>query len=227
MKIVLGGFMFNILIVEDEKKIRDLLEIYFIKENYTVDKAENGEEALLKMQLNNYDIILLDLYMPKMDGFDTCREIRKTSSVPIVILTALSDDESQLLAYELGADDFIMKPFKKDILLAKVNRIMERTKINMEQYTFKNLIIEKDSYRVFLDNKEIKFAPKEFEVLLYLAENIGMIKTREDILNKVWNYDLEVNDRVVDNHIKKIRKKLGNCSNYVKTVVSVGYKFEV
>ena len=218
--------MFNILIVEDEKKIRDLLEIYFIKENYTVDKAENGEEALLKMQLNNYDIILLDLYMPKMDGFDTCREIRKTSSVPIVILTALSDDESQLLAYELGADDFIMKPFKKDILLAKVNRIMERTKINMEQYTFKNLI-EKDSYRVFLDNKEIKFAPKEFEVLLYLAENIGMIKTREDILNKVWNYDLEVNDRVVDNHIKKIRKKLGNCSNYVKTVVSVGYKFEV
>ncbi|MBP9479547.1 MAG: response regulator transcription factor [Sebaldella sp.] len=219
--------MFNILIVEDEKKIRDLLEIYFIKENYTVDKAENGEEALLKMQLNNYDIILLDLYMPKMDGFDTCREIRKTSSVPIVILTALSDDESQLLAYELGADDFIMKPFKKDILLAKVNRIMERTKINMEQYTFKNLIIEKDSYRVFLDNKEIKFAPKEFEVLLYLAENIGMIKTREDILNKVWNYDLEVNDRVVDNHIKKIRKKLGNCSNYVKTVVSVGYKFEV
>ena len=219
--------MFNILIVEDEKKIRDLLEIYFIKENYTVDKAENGEEELLKMQLNNYDIILLDLYMPKMDGFDTCREIRKTSSVPIVILTALSDDESQLLAYELGADDFIMKPFKKDILLAKVNRIMERTKINMEQYTFKNLIIEKDSYRVFLDNKEIKFAPKEFEVLLYLAENIGMIKTREDILNKVWNYDLEVNDRVVDNHIKKIRKKLGNCSNYVKTVVSVGYKFEV
>ena len=219
--------MFNILIVEDEKKIRDLLEIYFIKENYTVDKAENGEEALLKMQLNNYDIILLDLYMPKMDGFDTCREIRKTSSVPIVILTALSDDESQLLAYELGADDFIMKPFKKDILLAKVNRIMERTKINMEQYTFKNLIIEKDSYRVFLDNKEIKFAPKEFEVLLYLAENIGMIKTREDILNKVWNYDLEVNDKEIDKNKKKIRKKLGNCSNYVKTVVSVGYKFEV
>ena len=219
--------MYNILIVEDEKKIRDLLEIYFIKENYKVDKAEDGCEALLKIKSDNYDIILLDLYMPKMDGFDTCRKIREISTVPVVILTALSDDESQLLAYELGADDFIMKPFKKDILIAKVNRIVDRTKVSKEKYKFENLTIEKESYRVFLGDDEIKFAPKEFEILLFLVENIGMIKTREEILNKVWGYDLEVYDRVVDNHIKKIRKKLGEYSGFVKTVVSVGYKFEV
>ena len=162
-----------------------------------------------------------------MDGFDTCRKIREISTVPVVILTALSDDESQLLAYELGADDFIMKPSKKDILIAKVNRIVDRTKVSKEKYKFENLTIEKESYRVFLGADEIKFAPKEFEILLFLVENIGMIKTREEILNKVWGYDLEVYDRVVDNHIKKIRKKLGDYSDYVKTVVSIGYKFEV
>ena len=162
-----------------------------------------------------------------MDGFDTCRKIREISTVPVVILTALSDDESQLLAYELGADDFIMKPSKKDILIAKVNRIVDRTKVSKEKYKFENLTIEKESYRVFLGADEIKFAPKEFEILLFLVENIGMIKTREEILNKVWGYDLEVYDRVVDNHIKKIRKKLGEYSGFVKTVVYVGYKFEV
>ena len=120
-----------------------------------------------------------------------------------------------------------MKPFKKDILIAKVNRIVDRTKVSKEKYKFENLTIEKESYRVFLGADEIKFAPKEFEILLFLVENIGMIKTREEILNKVWGYDLEVYDRVVDNHIKKIRKKLGEYSGFVKTVVSVGYKFEV
>ena len=217
----------KILIVEDEKKIRELLKIYFTRENYEVSEAENGKRALEKMKNENFDIVLLDIYMPELDGYDTCREIRKTSNIPVIILTALSDDESQLLAYETGADDFIVKPFKKDILLAKIRRISERLNENRKIYKFGGLEIEKESYRVFVDNREIKFAPKEFEVLLFLVENPGIIKTRDDILTRIWGYDLEVYDRVVDNHIKKIRKKLGDYSDYIRTVVSIGYKFEV
>ena len=219
--------MLKILIVEDEKKIRELLKIYFLRENYKVSEAENGRIALEKMKEEEYDIVLLDIYMPELDGFDTCREIRKTSNVPVVILTALSDDESQLLAYETGADDFIIKPFKKDILLAKIRRISERISGNQNIYKFGGLEIDKDSYRVLVNGEEVKFAPKEFELLLYLIENKGIIKSRDDILIHIWGYDSEVFDRVVDNHIKKIRKKLGEYSDYVKTVVSIGYKFEV
>jgi DNA-binding response OmpR family regulator len=219
--------MLNILIVEDEKKIRELLKIYFLRENYGVTEAENGKIALEKMKEKEFDIVLLDIYMPEMDGFDTCREIRKTSNVPVVIVTALSDDESQLLAYEIGADDFIVKPFKKDILLAKIRRISERTSRNQHSYKFGGLEIDKDGYRVAVDGNEVKFAPKEFEILLYLVESKGMIKSRDDILIHIWGYDSEVFDRVVDNHIKKIRKKLGAYSDYIKTVVSIGYKFEV
>lgn len=218
--------MLNILIVEDEKKIRELLKIYFLREKYKVNEAENGRIALEKMKEENFDVILLDIYMPELDGFETCREIRKTSNVSVIILTALSDDESQLLAYEIGADDFIVKPFKKDILLAKIRRIAERININTHSYKFGGLEIDKDSYRVTIDGEDIKFAPKEFEILLYLAENRGIIKSRDDILVHIWGYDSEVFDRVVDNHIKKIRKKMGNYSDYVKTVVSIGYKFE-
>ena len=217
----------KILIVEDEKKIRELLKIYFLRENYIVSEAENGKIALEKMKEEIFDIVLLDIYMPELDGFDTCREIRKTSNIPVVILTALSDDESQLLAYETGADDFIMKPFKKDILLAKIRRIAERINGNQNIYKFGGLEIDKDSYRVIVDSEEKKFAPKEFEILLYLVENKGMIKSRDDILIHIWGYDSDVFDRVVDNHIKKIRKKLGNYSENIKTVVSIGYKFEV
>ena len=219
--------MLKLLIVEDEKKIRELLKIYFLRENYKVSEAENGRIALEMMKEETFDIVLLDIYMPELDGFDTCREIRKTSNVPVGILTALSDDESQLLAYEIGADDFIVKPFKKDILLAKIRRISERISVNQHSYKFGGLEIDKDSYRVLVDSREVKFAPKEFEILLYLIENKGVIKSRDDILIHIWGYDSEVFDRVVDNHIKKIRKKLGDYSDYVKTVVSIGYKFEV
>lgn len=218
--------MLNILVVEDEKSIRELLKIYFSRENYKVSEAENGRVALLKMKDEKFDVVILDIYMPELDGFDTCREIRKTSDVPVIVLTALSDDESQLLAYEIGADDFIVKPFKKDILLAKVRRISERINVNKNTYRFKGLEIKKDSYKVIIDNEEVKFAPKEFEILLYLVENKGMIKTRDDILSRIWGDDLDVYDRVVDNHIKKIRKKLGGYSDYLKTVISIGYKFE-
>ena len=217
----------NILVVEDEKKIRELLKIYFLKENYKVAEAENGRIALEKMQKENFDMVLLDIYMPELDGYDTCKEIRKISEIPIIVLTALSDEESELLAYELGADDFIVKPFKKDILLAKIKRIYERLHLNKGVYKFNGLEIEKESYRVIVNNKEVKFAPKEFEILLFLVENKGVIKTRDDILTRIWGYDLEVYDRVVDNHIKKIRKKLGEYSEYLKTVVSIGYKFEI
>jgi DNA-binding response OmpR family regulator len=153
--------MLKILIAEDEKKIRELLKIYFLREGYKVSEAENGRTALEMMKEEIFDIVLLDIYMPELNGFDTCREIRKTSNIPVVILTALSDDESQLLAYETGADDFIIKPFKKDILLAKIRRISERITVNRHSYKFGVLEIDKDSYKVLIDSKEVKFAPKE------------------------------------------------------------------
>ena len=195
-----------VLVVDDSPESLGMLNATLNKAGLTVLVALSGAQALAIVEKVQPDVVLLDAIMPEMDGFDTCREIRKTSNVPVVILTALSDDESQLLAYEIGADDFIVKPFKKDILLAKIRRISERISVNQHSYKFGGLEIDKDSYRVLVDSREVKFAPKEFEILLYLIENKGVIKSRDDILIHIWGYDSEVFDRVVDNHIKKIRK---------------------
>ena len=218
--------MLNILIVKDGEKMSKCLEADFLKENYNVNEAESGRTAIERMKNEAFDMVLMDEYRSDSDSFKTCREIRKISNIPLIILAPDTDEKNQILAYETGADDFIVKPVKEEILLAKINRIIERINGNQHNYKFIGLEIEKESRKINIDNKEMRFALKEYEVLLYLAENNGMVKSRDEILNYVWGYDSEASLRVIDNHIKKIRKKLGKYSYHIKTVTSMGYKFE-
>ena len=220
--------MLNILVVDEGQKMKDGLKTRFIKENYKLNEVEDRETVLEKIKKGIFDMVLMDIYTPaELNGFATCREIRRISDVPVIILTSYFDDKNQILAYETGADDFIAKPVKEDILLAKIKRISERLGINQHSYKFSGFEIEAEGHRVIIDSKEIKFAPKEFEILLYLIENKGMVKSRDEILAHVWGYDSEAFNRVVDNHVKKIRKKLGKYSFYLKTAISVGYKFQI
>lgn len=218
--------MKNILIVEDECRIREFISAYFRNEGYAVFEAANGRIALNVFENNVIDLIILDIMMPEIDGFEVCKRIRKTSEVPIIILTALEEEEQHILGYELGADDYITKPVKARILLAKAKRLLEKTNDN-NTITFDNIEIDTDARCVYIDNKNVYFAPKEYELLVLLAKSNGKALPRDYILDKIWGYYFVGETRVVDNHIKKIRKKLGKYSNIIKTVVSVGYRFEV
>lgn len=218
--------MRNVLIVEDENRIREFLSVYFRSSNYNVFEAPNGNDALCIFENNIIDIVILDIMMPEMDGFEVCKNIRKVSDVPIIILTALEEEEQHILGYELGADDYITKPVKINILLAKVKRLLGKTSEN-NLINYGSIKIDKNGRCIFIDNKNVYFAPKEFELLVLLAENSGQALSRDYILDKVWGYYFAGGTRVVDNHIKKIRKKLGKYSKMIKTVVSIGYKFEV
>lgn len=217
--------MKNILIVEDESRIREFISAYFCNEGYTVFEAENGKIALDIFKNNVIDLIILDIMMPEIDGFEVCKSIRETSEVPIIILTALEEEEQHILGYELGADDYITKPVKVRILLAKANRLLKKTSNNT--IMFDNIEIDTDARSIYIDNRNVYFAPKEYELLVLLAKSNGKALARDYILDKIWGYYFVGETRVVDSHIKKIRKKLGKYSNIIKTVVSVGYKFEV
>lgn len=219
----------NILVVEDESRMREFIGVYFRAEGFNVYEAENGIKALKILAENNINLIVLDIMMPELDGFEVCKRVRETSNVPIIILTAVEGEEQQLLGYELGADDYITKPFKGKILVAKAKRILERSSEVNEKAVLKyeGVKIELDAREIFVSGEKVDFAPKEFDLLVYLAENYGVAKSRDQILNNVWGYDYFGEARVVDNHIKKIRKKLKNYSSYIKTVISIGYKFEV
>ncbi|QZY56919.1 response regulator transcription factor [Crassaminicella profunda] len=219
----------TILIVEDESKIREFISLYLRKEGYKVMEAYNGEVALKKFSENKIDLIVLDVMMPKLNGFEVCKKIRENSKVPIIILTAIEDEREHVKGYELGADDYVTKPFKIKILIAKIKRILERMKeeINKKVFIYEKLKIDVDGKEVFINEKKIKLAPREFGLLEYLVRNKGIALTRNQILENVWGYDFEGETRVVDNHIKKVRSKLGNYSVFIETVISVGYKFEV
>ncbi|GAA0177597.1 response regulator transcription factor [Clostridium sediminicola] len=219
----------SILVVEDESKMREFISLYIRKEGYKVIEAYNGEVAVEEFKKNKIDLIILDVMMPKLNGFEVCKMIREKSKVPIIILTAIEEEMNHIKGYELGADDYVTKPFKVKILIAKVKRILERIseEINNKVFIYDELKIDLDGREVFVNEKRIKLAPKEFELLKYLLINKGIALSREQILQKVWGYDFEGETRVVDNHIKKLRNKLENYAVYIETVISIGYKFEV
>lgn len=221
--------MKNILVVEDENRMREFIALFLRREGYNVIEAENGMIALEKFKSEDIDLIVLDIMMPIIDGFQVCSEIRKISQVPIIILTAIEEENQQVKGYEIGADDYVTKPFKINILMAKVKRIIG--KIDMEsggnREEFGGLIIDFKGRSVEVDGETLKLAPKEYELLEYLIRNKNIALSREKILDNVWGYDFVGETRVVDNHIKKLRSKLGNYSKYIATVMSVGYKFEV
>lgn len=221
----------RVLIIDDEEIMRAIIAKVFESEGFEVTEAPNGKEGLSLFRENDFDLVILDVMMPIMDGWSVCRRIREESNVLIIMLTSRDEDDDQLLGYELGVDEYVTKPVNVKLLLAKSMRLLER--VNLEPSSVagdvilkNNVVIDKTAYTVKIDEQMIEFAPKEYELLVYLAENDGRVLTREQILNMIWGYDYYGDDRVVDTHIKKIRKKLGQESCLIQTVIRTGYKFD-
>lgn len=223
----------TILIVDDESRMRKLIKDFLIKENYDVLEAQDGSEAIEifdnNIESNSIDCILLDVMMPKLDGWHVCRHIRKKSDVPIIMLTAKSEEADELLGFELGVDEFITKPFSPRILLARIDSILRRTKGISAQDIIEiaGIKLDKKAHIVEIDNKSIVLSFKEFELLQYFMENRGYALSRDKILNNVWNYDYYGDARTIDTHVKKLRSKLGDKGKYITTIWGMGYKFEV
>lgn len=221
---------YSVLVVEDEAVMRELIAYAFRDIGFKVYEAADGQEALEVFNENHVDIILLDVMMPKMDGWSVCRRIREKSDVAVIMLTSRDEDSDQLLGFELGVDEYVTKPVNTQVLLARAKRLLTRVSGTAldggKQLLVKSGIeINKGAYTVKVDGILIEFAPKEYELLVYLIENDGMVLSREKILDTIWGYDYFGDYRVVDTHIKKIRKKLGNRADCIHTVVRVGYKF--
>lgn len=221
---------FKILVVDDESRMRKLVKDFLVKSEYQVLEAENGEEALdIFFAEKDISLIILDVMMPKMDGWQVCREIRGASKVPIIMLTAKSDERDELLGFELGVDEYISKPFSPKILVARVGAILRRTAQASSETRLEagGIIVDKSAHIVTIDNKEVDLSFKEFELLVYFMENKGIALSREKILNSVWNYDYFGDARTIDTHVKKLRSKLGGKGEMIKTIWGLGYKLEV
>ena len=218
----------RILVVDDESRMRKLVRDFLQKKGYDVIEAENGEQAVdIFCSDNTISLIILDVMMPKMDGWQVCREIRRLSKVPIVMLTAKSDEKDELLGFELGVDEYISKPFSPKILTARVDAILRRTVSEEKQLlTAGEIELDKTAHIVKVDQKEIELSFKEFELLAYFMENKGIALSREKILNNVWNYDYFGDARTIDTHVKKLRSKLGPSGDSIKTIWGMGYKLE-
>jgi DNA-binding response OmpR family regulator len=221
----------TVLIVEDETRMRDLLKAYFSKEGYKAIAAENGIEGVRVFNANKPDIIILDIMMPLMDGFDFCKYVRKSSNVPIVILTAKSEEEDKLLGYELGADDYVTKPFSPKILVAKVKVLLKRynndDNLTKDAIEIEGLFIDELRHEVKVGEKEVYLSPKEYELLLYFVRNKGISLSRDKILDGVWGIDYYGELRTVDTHVKRLREKLLDKAYLITTVRGSGYKLGV
>ena len=219
----------KILVADDESRMRKLVKDFLCKKGYTVEEAENGEQAV-DMFFSDKDIslVILDVMMPKMDGWDVCREIRKQSKVPIIMLTAKSDERDELLGFELGVDEYITKPFSPKILVARVEAILRRSNLIDEGIIEINGIrVDRTAHQISIDGNNIELSVKEFELLLYFVMNRNVALSREKILNNVWNYDYFGDARTIDTHVKKLRSKMGEKGEMIKTIWGMGYKFEV
>lgn len=221
----------TILIIEDEIRIRFLLKDYLLSEGFSVIEACDGEEGLKVFKNNNVDLILLDIMMPKIDGLTVLENIRTVSDIPIILLTAKSQEEAKLYGYDIGADDYVTKPFSPKILVAKVKALLKRTADLCENQSstknYNGLTINKLSHEIKVNNVQLALSPKEYELLVYLSDNIGIALTRDTILDNVWGIDYYGDLRTVDTNIKRLREKLGEKANYIITVRGSGYKFDV
>ena len=221
--------LLKVLVADDESRMRKLVKDFLTKNNFMVLEAEDGEQAL-DVFFSDKDIalVILDVMMPKLDGWQVCREIRSESKVPIIMLTAKSDERDELLGFELGVDEYITKPFSPKILVARVDAILRRSNAFSEEATeVGGITIDKSAHQVFIDGSPIDLSIKEFELLSYLVANKGVALSRDKILNNVWNYDYFGDARTIDTHVKKLRSKMKDKGDYIKTVWGMGYKFEV
>ena len=219
----------KILVVDDESRMRKLVRDFLVKQNFDVLEAGDGEEAVdIFFREKDIALIILDVMMPKMDGWQVCREIRAYSQVPIIMLTAKSDERDELQGFDLGVDEYITKPFSPKILVARVEAILRRSNLltNEDIISAGGIELNKSAHQVKIDGKDIELSFKEFELLAYFMENQGIALSREKILNNVWNYDYFGDARTIDTHVKKLRSKLGEKGELIKTIWGMGYKFE-
>lgn len=219
----------TILVVDDEQRMRKLVRDFLVKQDFKVLEAADGEEAI-DIFLENKDIVLviLDVMMPKMDGWQTCREIRQYSKVPIIMLTARGAETDELRGFELGVDEYIAKPFSPKILVARVQALLRRANAASEEtLEYGGIVLNRSAHEVLIDGKKVDLSFKEFELLTYFMENKDIALSRERILNHVWDYDYFGDARTIDTHVKKLRNKMGEYGGYIKTIWGMGYKFEV
>lgn len=221
---------YNVLVVEDDKKMNEILVDYLETDGYQVYSARDGIEALSLFDHETIQLVILDIMIPKLDGWSVCRRIRQKSDVLIIILSARSEEDDKLLGYELGADEYITKPFSPRVLLAAISALLKRSIIHSAPaesiIRHKEIAINKEAYSAVLSGKELSLTVKEYELLLKLMENPGKVYRRDVLINAIWGYDYLGDGRVVDTNIKTLRKKLGDCSYYIQTVIGIGYKFE-
>lgn len=219
----------KILVVDDESRMRKLVKDFLVRKNYDVIEAENGEQAVdIFFSEKEIALIILDVMMPKMDGWQVCKEIRQFSKVPIIMLTAKGDEKDELQGFELGVDEYISKPFSPKILVARVEAVLRRTSGTEDEIIeIGGITLDKAAHMVRVDGVSIDLSFKEFELLSYFVTNKGVALSRERILNNVWNYDYFGDARTIDTHVKKLRSKMGEKGDYIKTIWGLGYKFEV
>lgn len=221
----------NVLLVEDDARLREIVGDYFASENFKIIEAENGREALDLFESEAVALVLLDIMIPDIDGWSVCKRLRKISDVPIIMLTSRTDEEDKLMGYDLGADDYVTKPFSPKVLVAKAKMLLKRAEGSVGRtdgsLLYSGIEINKLSRSVKIDGDAVELAPKEYEILLYLLDNKGIVLSRENILSRVWGYDFYGDVRAVDTHIKKLRGKLGGKAVHIVTVIGSGYKFEV
>ncbi|GAB6446816.1 response regulator transcription factor [Bacillus luti] len=220
---------YRVLVVDDESDMRQLVGMYLDNFGYEWGEAENGKEALTKLESNHYDFVVLDIMMPEMDGLSVCKEIRKTSDVPIIFLTAKGEEWNRVNGLRMGADDYIVKPFSPGELIARMEAVLRRytKQEQQEEIEFGPILINEKSRRIEANGEPISLTVKEFDLLYFLCQHTGQVFSREQLLEKVWGYDYAGSTRTVDTHVKTMRLKLGESGNYIQTVWGVGYKFEV
>ncbi len=216
----------KILVVDDEALIRDVIREYLILEGYEVSEAENGDEAVEKALKEDYNLIIMDIMMPKKDGYQACKEIREKKSVPFIMLSARGEEYDKLIGFDLGIDDYVTKPFSPKELVARVKAILKRTTGDTNEFKFEGLEIDDKAHDVYVDGKKINLTPKEYELLKYFVSNKNIALSREQLLTNIWGYDFYGDDRTIDTHIKTLRNNLGKYRKFIVTVRGMGYKFE-
>ena len=218
----------KILIVDDEVKIREVVKEYSKAMGYECDEASNGKDAIELVSKNNYDCVVLDIMMPELDGFSACKKIKAVKNVPVIMLSARTEEDDKLLSFDLGVDDYVTKPFSPKELMARIKVVCERNSAHTnEKYIFDTLIIDKDGRMVTIDGEKVMMTPKELDLLIYMVENKNIALGRDKLLSAVWEADSSEDDRTIDTHIKMLRKDLGPYAEHIVTIRGMGYKFEV
>ena len=222
--------MYRILVADDEQNIRELIKKYAKYEGFEVDDASNGVEVIDKAKANEYDIIIMDIMMPELDGFSAVREIRKFSDIPVIVLSARGEEYDKLHGFELGIDDYVVKPFSPKELMMRINAVLLRTKRskkeNNDVIKYNDLVIDQEARIVYINKNRIDMTPKEYNLLLYLLKNQNVAVTREQLLTSIWGYEFFSDDRTLDTHMKLLRKKIGDYGKNIITIRGVGYRFE-